>query len=109
MTRRVSARCVLMCATALTFTISNCASSDASTTGNDAEIGAGDIDDPSTRPGGPGTVGESFDAPDPAEVARKAKEAREARDKRWSTLSSTLRKADAKTLWARGEEEEKSQ
>jgi uncharacterized protein YfaS (alpha-2-macroglobulin family) len=64
--------------------------------------GGGDIDNPALKPGGPGTTAQSFD---PAKEAALRAE----RDKRWHTLETTLRKADAKTLWDRGQEQEKSQ
>jgi alpha-2-macroglobulin len=61
------------------------------------------------RPGGPATAGERFDAPDPQLDGARARAARAARDARWRSLEKSLRRADASTLWARGEEQEKSQ
>jgi uncharacterized protein YfaS (alpha-2-macroglobulin family) len=113
MTLRLSARtlvpasCVLMCALAA----ARCASDE---TPPDPALGAADVDtagdDPATRPGGADIVGEGFEtADDAAQKAAQLKERREKRDARWKSLSETSRKADAKTLWERAQEQEKSQ
>ena len=72
---------------------------------------AGAADDGSTRAGGASLVGEGFAAADadPVREAEKAKQLRAARDVRWKALEGSLRKADAKTMWERGEEQQKSQ
>lgn len=101
----VPVSCVLMCAG---FGALACASDE--TTSSPPELGAGDVDNPQTVPGGADIVGEGFDtADDAAQKAAQAKERREKRDVRWKLLTDTARKADGKTLWERGQEQEKSQ
>jgi hypothetical protein len=98
--------CALMCASL----VATCAAPDDVRGGElGGGLGAGDVDDPRTRPGVPQIVGETFDAADPKVAEEKARAARAARDARWAALEKSLRRADAATLWARAEEQAQSQ